>query len=130
MANNVKDPLNLAQYAPTTVESVTKAANLLNYAHRAYNRQGLPPTAAGDYVAGICTKSSLTATDRVVGLATSGYSIGRVAANTAITVDMPLAANTAGELIPATGTMYVLGRAMDSCSATAGVSYYVGVELA
>lgn len=131
MAINVRDPLLLPCYEALLVETLTKATATAAVYGLAYTRTGALPGTAGAYTAGICTKSTPT-TDKAMPIATIGYAIGRVAPTVAIPQDSPVTANTAGELIVATGTNHIIGYALDSSTGTgtSQVPHYICVKLA
>jgi hypothetical protein len=129
MASNVRNPILLEIICPVTVETVTKGVAAVAEAHLGYTRAGVFPSAAGGYVAGICTKS-VPATDRAMPVATTGYAIVRVKPAAVITLDGGVSIDTTGEAIPAAAG-YVVGRALDSStgSGTALVPHFIRIKL-
>lgn len=131
MAANVKDYMSLPVLSGSTIETITKAGATVANAFLAYNRLGGFPAADGGYAAGLCTKTT-PVTDKAAPIATIGYAIGKVKAGSVVAVDGPVAVSTAGELIPATGTNFVLGYAQDSSDGTGTVAapHYIRIKLA
>lgn len=129
MAVNVRDPLFIALYGPATVETVTKSSAFAAEAFLGYTRTGALPALAGNYVAGICTKSTL-AFDNRMPIACIGYAIVRVKPGAVIALDGAVSIDTTGEAIPAT-TGYVVGRALDSSTGTgtALIPHYIAIRL-
>ena len=130
MATNVRDPLLLTLYgSATVVESITKPAAFAADAFLGYNRLGALPSAAGNYVAGICSKST-PAYNNCMPLAAAGYAIVRVKPGAVIAVDGAVSIDTTGEAIPATAG-YVVGRALDASTGTGTslVPHYIVIRL-
>ena len=130
MAINVRDPLLLACYEALLVETLTKATATVATFGLGYTRTGALPSAIGAYVAGLCTKDGPT-TRRDIPVATIGYAIGRVGISAVIPQDSPVTVDATGALIVATGTNYILGRALDSSTGTgtALVPHYICIKL-
>jgi hypothetical protein len=130
MAANIKDPLLLPLYgSATVVESITKPTGVgAVEAFLGYTRLGALPAADGNYVAGICTKSS-AATNRNMPIATTGFAIVRVKPAATIALDGAVSIAATGEAIPA-ASGYVAGRALDSSTgSTSQMPQYIVIKL-
>lgn len=129
MAQNVTNPTMLTipggyTHVETVLSSAAVSAGVL------LTRAGALPGAIGAYVAGPVTKA-VDGPGKAVGIATIGYAVVRLAPGAVVPVDAPIAADAAGLGIPATGTNYVVGRAVDSSTGggTAQNPHFIVVKL-